>query len=287
MLWQLYMVKWLSVWFMVATLYITSDVSESFLSSQSHKPFESESSQSYPKFFRVESESESWLGRLESESSHENCRVTSSHWFASSSQCRVTRNFTYFLRHFFALKWRPTCYEMAPDKLENGPNVVLTSLTAGYLYLSSLSLHFACLFHTQSCQRVYPNLSASVAASQLALCWMCDSLRMVCAWWTTPVWREQAEIKLARRGIFIVAWCHSVKVCALAALPFHSQQSGAWTRMWRWYQIQPSQKECAIGAVYWKTRRMLLQPLGWRCIESVVFTCPIHENDQRWTCTRI
>jgi len=67
---------------------LSSDVPESFLSSQSHKPFESESSQSHPKFFRVESES--WLGRVESESSHKNCRITSSHWFASSSQCRVT-----------------------------------------------------------------------------------------------------------------------------------------------------------------------------------------------------
>jgi len=45
------------------------------------------------------------------------------------------------------------------------------------------------------------------------------------------MWREQAEIKLARRGIFIVAWGHSVKVCALAALPVQSQQSGALTRM--------------------------------------------------------
>jgi len=43
---------------------------------------------------------------------------------------------------------------MAPDKLENGPNVVLTNLIAGYLYLSSVSLHFACLFHTQSFERV-------------------------------------------------------------------------------------------------------------------------------------
>jgi len=58
---------------------------------------------------------------------------------------------------------------MAPDKFENGaqhamkwrpisekwvPNVVLTSLIAGYLYLGSLSLHFTCLFHTQSFQRV-------------------------------------------------------------------------------------------------------------------------------------
>ena len=30
-----------------------------------------------------------------------------------------------------------------------------------------------------------------------------------------------------------------------------------------------------------KIRGMLLQTLGWRCIESVVFGCPIHENDQR------
>jgi len=30
------------------------------------------------------------------------------------------------------------------------PNAVLTSLIAGYLYLSVLSLHFTCLFHTLS-----------------------------------------------------------------------------------------------------------------------------------------
>jgi len=46
------------------------------------------------------------------------------------------------------------------------PNVVLTSLIAGYLYLS---LHFNCHFHSQSCQNVWLNLTASIAASQLAL----------------------------------------------------------------------------------------------------------------------
>jgi len=40
---------------------------------------------------------------VESESSHKYCRVTSNHWFASSSQCWVTRNFTFFLRHIFAM----------------------------------------------------------------------------------------------------------------------------------------------------------------------------------------
>jgi len=37
------------------SLPLTSDVPESFLSSQSHKPFESESSQSHYNFFQVES----------------------------------------------------------------------------------------------------------------------------------------------------------------------------------------------------------------------------------------
>ena len=100
----------------------TSDVSESFLSSQSHKHFESESSQSHLKIFRVESKS--WPGWVESEFSHKNCRVTSSHWFASASQCRVTRNFTFFLRHFFVMKWRPTCYKITPNKLEKVPNML-------------------------------------------------------------------------------------------------------------------------------------------------------------------
>jgi len=53
----------------------TSDVPESFLSSQSHKPFESESNQSHLKIFQVESKSSLWLGRVGSESSHKNCRV--------------------------------------------------------------------------------------------------------------------------------------------------------------------------------------------------------------------
>jgi len=34
------------------------------------------------------------------------------------------------------------------------PNIVLTRLVAGYLYLSFLSLHFTCLFHSQSFQKI-------------------------------------------------------------------------------------------------------------------------------------
>jgi len=37
-------------------------------------------------------------------------------------------------------------------------NVVLTSLIAGYLYLSFLSLHLTCLFHTQLFQKSCPTL---------------------------------------------------------------------------------------------------------------------------------
>ena len=53
------------------------------------------------------------------------------------------------------------------------PSVISAYLIAGYLYLVFFSLHFACLFHSQSFQQVYPKLSASVATSQLALCWIC------------------------------------------------------------------------------------------------------------------
>jgi len=81
---------------------------------------------------------------------------------------------------------------------------------------------------------------------------------MRCEWWTTPMWRKQAEIKWSRRGIFIVAWCNSEKLCALAAQPFQSQQSGALTRMWRWCQVQPSQKERARGEVHCKNEGTLL-----------------------------
>jgi len=77
---------------------------------------ESESS----KIFSIWVRGESWLGRVEQGRSHKNCRVTSSHGFASSSQCQSKWNWTFFLCLFFATNWRPTCYEMAPDKLKNG-----------------------------------------------------------------------------------------------------------------------------------------------------------------------
>ena len=59
-----------------------------------------------------------------------------------------------------------------------------------------------------------------------------------------------------------------VKLCAHAALPFHSQQSGALTRMWRWCQVQPSQKERAIGVVIAKREDAVATSqlaLHWKC----------------------
>jgi len=41
--------------------------------------------------------------------------------------------------------------------------------------------------------------------------------------------------------------------------------------------MQPSQKECAIGAVRCKKEGMLLQPRSLRCVECVVH----HERDVR------
>ena len=146
------------------------------------------------------------------------------------------------------MKWRPKCYEMGPGKLEN---VVLTSMIDVHLHLRCFTLHFASVFHSViSTNPAKP--CCSIASSQLAFRWMCYSPRTRCVWRTTPTWMwcEQAEIKCARRVISIVAYCHSVKLLALAAQAFRSQH-----------------------------KKYRLTPLS--------FACPIYENDQRWTCTWI
>ena len=63
---------------------------------------------------------------------------------------------------------------------------------------------------------------------------MCDLPQRRCSRRTTPMWCEQAEIRWARCGLFEVA-----------AWPFQSLKSSALTRMWRWCQVQSSQKERA------------------------------------------
>ena len=94
----------------------------------------------------------------------------------------------------------------------------------------------------------------------MCLLQMCDSPRTGYTWRATPIYmcRKHAEIEWARRGMSIVACCHSVKLCILAAWAFQSLQSGPLTRMWRWCQVQPSQKECATGTVHSKKEGTLL-----------------------------
>jgi len=77
--------------------------------------------------------------------------------------------------------------------------------------------------------------------------------------------------------ISIVACCGGAKLSPHAAWDFQSQQTGAVTRMWRSYCVQPSHKEHAIGVVRCKKEGMLLQPLRWRCIDCVIH----HEQDVR------
>jgi len=43
--------------------------------------------------------------------------------------------FLIFPMSFYALKWRPTCYKMAPDESQNVPQCFLRKWFAGYLYL--------------------------------------------------------------------------------------------------------------------------------------------------------
>ena len=116
------------------------------------------------------------------------------------------------------------------------------------------------------------NWMCIVATTLVALRWMCDSPRKGCVWRTTPIymWCKQSTIEWSQRVISIVACCHSVKLCALVARAFRSQQNGAVTMTWRSCQVQPSQKEHVIGAVCCEKEGMLLQPFGWHCVESVI-----------------
>jgi len=173
---------------------------------------------------------------------------------------------------------------MAPDKLEDCAQCCVNKFDCRLFISKFIEIAFYLSLSLSVMSKSWDNFGASVAASQLALCWMCDSPRTGCAWWTTPMWREQAEINWSRRGIFIVVLYNSGKHCALAARPFQSQQNGALTRMWKWCQVQPSQKERAKDAVRCKNEGMLLESLSWCCIESVVFIWSMHENDQTWTC---
>jgi len=116
-----------------------SDGPESFLSSQSHKPFESESSNL--NFFGVESQTV------------ESLRVI-------DLQARVSvesHEISHFLNYIFcAMKWRPTCHKMAADRLETGAQCCFKKFDCR-LFISKFSL-FA----------FYLSLSLSVISKSLA-----------------------------------------------------------------------------------------------------------------------
>ena len=92
-----------------------SDVSESFCRVRVTSP-SSQSRLRVIQNFIVSSQSQSH-DLVESEQSHEDCRVTSSHWFASQSQCRVTLKFHVFSTTFFCQEMTLDNYKMVPNML--------------------------------------------------------------------------------------------------------------------------------------------------------------------------
>ena len=117
----------------------------------------SPSSQSHLNFFQVQSES-----------SHKNCRVTSSHWFASSSQCPVKWNSTFPCDVFYdklvlnELKMAPYEQYIRAQRAKNGAkccfsNFISKLFRSEFLW-KQFPFHFSsplCHFHKPS-----PNLAA-------------------------------------------------------------------------------------------------------------------------------
>jgi len=116
------------------TQHITSDVPESFLSSQSHKPFQSESSKIFFEASHDLVESQKLSSQFESLV----CKLES-----MSNQMKF---------HIFSMTF--LSYEMAPGKLENGDQYCFSKF-GGRLFISKFfQLHCTCLFHYYLFQQV-------------------------------------------------------------------------------------------------------------------------------------
>ena len=98
----------------------------------------SPSSQSHPQSLRVESESSHDLA--EPSQSRVTRTIESTRVFGLQTQVNVESNeISYFSVTFYAMEWHPTCYKMAPDKLENCAQCCFSKFDCK-LFISSFSL---------------------------------------------------------------------------------------------------------------------------------------------------
>ena len=122
-------------------LFLFNDVPESFLLSQSHEHFESESSKKF------------------------SSRVTSSHWFASPNHMK----FHIFPMTFLCYEMCQTCYKMAPNNIENGAQSCFNKFDCT-LFISKFSqFAFYLSLSLSVISKIRPNFVVSVATSQLVL----------------------------------------------------------------------------------------------------------------------
>ena len=234
---------------------------------------------------------------------------------------------------------------MAPDKLENGTQYCF-NMSDCRLFISKFSqfAFYLSLSHSVI-SRVYPNLSASVAASHLtsglspgfcsrggqktegggANFW--NTVLDVCS--NRGAKREMGghRFKIRSRAPLATAMVSVVLnvrfttngMCVMNNTDVARTSRNKISTSWDLYCCLGPQFEglctccsaCPITTKWYfdqdvkmvpgttftkrtcnrcgllKKLGMLLEPLGWRCIENVVFICPIRENDQRWSCTRI
>ena len=190
-----------------------------------------------------------------------------------------TRYFTFFLRHFFAMKSHPTSHKMRSDQLENVAQCCFKKFDCR-LFISKFSqfaFYFCLSFSVISESLAQPfckccRLSVSVVVT------VQFTTKEMCVKNNTHVSRTSRNKMSTTTDLYccLLPQCEALRCCCS---DFPITKNGALTRMWRWCQVQPSQKERATNAVHCKNEGMLLQPLGWRRIDSVVFVWPIHEND--------
>jgi len=147
------------------------------------------------------------------------------------------------------MKWHPSCYKMAPDKFENGAKCCFNKFDCR-LFISNFS-QFA----------FYLCLSLSVISESLSQpCCKCCSFSVsvvvkvrfttkgMCVKNNTHMLRTSRNKMSKTWDLYccLLPQCEALRTCC-SAFPFTT--NGALTRMWKCCQVQPSQKERAMGAV--------------------------------------
>ena len=167
----------------------------------------------------------------------------------------------------YAMKWRPIVKNGAQCCFNNFDCRLFRSKFSQFAFYLSLLLSVISESLAQPCCKCC-NLSASVLLNvQLTTNGMCVKTNT-----HIYVTRRSRNTMSTTCDLYccLLPQCEALCTCLLRLSNHNKLVLSALTSMWMWFQVQPSQKGHAICALHCNKEGMLLQPVGWCCIESVI-----------------